>query len=290
MAKRWWLGMMAVVLLGGLVPGSAQGQWPGYGPNSYAGPPGPPNVMPPMPPPWSTGGWPEYWEPPMEYEGPTWDYYVYAGWMMMTRQRPYNRAVAFQDDSTIDDGLAPPPTAPVLLRYSDVLPEANYGVRGAFGSYSEDVCYEVAGFFLAARNSRAEVVLPGELFVPFFNTPFGFIGNNFLWDNADIVRIDQWAQFINGELNVRCSTAPHGGGFEFLMGLRYCDYRERAAITTGDDPVQIAFDPTEVATYSSRSINHLMGGSLGVSTRAEICDWLLIGGAARQLVRQLCGD
>jgi hypothetical protein len=280
MAKRWWLGIVVGVLMAGLTAGDAQAQWPGYGPNCSNGPPGPPCVAPPMPP-WSGAGRPEYYEPVMEFEQPTWDYYVNAGWIMMTRQHLYNRPIALLETGTVDDGNAPPFDAQVSLRYSDLPLEENYGVRAACGTYSENTCFEIAGSYLAPRSSRIDWTIPGQLFVPFFNPPLGFIGNNFLWDNADIVRLEHEAQIINGEANMRCSSGPYGTGIECLVGLRYIEYRERIGIRVDDDTFSLGFDPTERAEYSSRTVNHLFGGSLGLSTHAAICEWLLIGGEMR---------
>ncbi|GBD35384.1 hypothetical protein HRbin36_00496 [bacterium HR36] len=246
--------------------------WPGFGPTSApAGPPGGPNVYPPAPPfvPNGRPGLPEYWENPIGSYG-KYDYYVSVGWLGLKRQENDRRALFVRDPVTSDDDRPPSASAPVIATTRLPSPDFYSGVRWAMGVADRDAAYEFAGFVLPDQTKHFTLTLPGRISGLFVNPPAGFEN---LFDNADRVRFSFRHQLYSFESNYHWASAPSGAGFDYLIGVRYVDLQERYALTVEDNSIQVAPGPAETATYSTRTHNHLIGGSLGWGARTPILDW-----------------
>ncbi|MER3416681.1 MAG: hypothetical protein C4297_10790 [Gemmataceae bacterium] len=263
-------------------------RYPGYGPGGQSPPQGsavfpqmlpgqafPPAVMPPPYPPGydpDAGGC-EYWQSPECQQAPLF-YFAQVGWLGLKRQRLGHGAVAVVDPTGVDDGIFPGSGARLAADFHHLDPSLHGAIRAAIGVASDDVALEATGFYLPEQDTGINWVVPGRLTSFFFNIPLGFEGNNFLWDNADAILLQLRTTMANGEINLRWSTGQAGQGLELLIGARYLDVQERLNLRTEDDTIAIGFDPALVATYTSRVHNRLLGGQIGLASRAEILSWL----------------
>jgi hypothetical protein len=246
--------------------------WPGFGPTSApAGPPGAPGVYPPAPPNIPNGrpGLPEYWEEPLGSYG-KYDYYLGVGWFGLKRQRNDRQDLFVRDPVSSDDNRPPPPDAPVIA--TTRIPDPNFqsGVRWTFGLVEDAAAWEFAGFVLPDHTTNVTLTNPGRISGLFFNPPTGFEN---IFDNADRVRFSFRHQLYNLEGNYHWASSPSGAGFDYLVGVRYVDLQERYALLVEDNSIQVGPDPAETATYSTRTHNHMIGGSLGLGARMPILEW-----------------
>jgi len=253
-------------------PYSPPSIWPGFGPTcALHGPPGAPGVYPPAPPNIPNGrpGLPEYWEDPVgSYD--KYDYYLSVGWLGLKRQDNPRRPLLVRDPVTSDDDRPPPADSPVIATTRIPTPDFQSGVRWSFGLADRDTAWEFAGFVLPDHTSHATLTVPGQISGLFVNPPAGFEN---LFDNADRVRFSFRHQLYNLEGNYHWASSPSGAGFDYLVGVRYLDLQERYAMQVEDNSIQVGPDPAETATYSTRTHNHLIGGSLGLGARMPIVDW-----------------
>jgi hypothetical protein len=165
--------------------------------------------------------------------------------------------------TNVDSGIQPSRFSPQALNFNNLEPNMNHGVTATWGYRDGAFAVELTGFYLAENESFSVVSAPGRLDLPFsaFPSPLGFQGDNFLWLQADQVRLGLQTQLANGELNFRCSTHP---GCDFIIGLRYMDVYELLTIQTDDDSLVLGQrDPTSIANYSIRAHSRILGPQLG---------------------------
>ena len=62
---------------------------------------------------------------------------------------------------------------------------------------------EVSGFYIPYQGTTRTIADPGKLDLNFINPPVGFEGDNGLWLQADVVRVQELFSLINGEVNFR---------------------------------------------------------------------------------------
>ena len=93
-----------------------------------------------------------------------------------------------------------------------------------------------------------------------FPPPFGFLGNNFLWLQADRVTTTLSDQIGNAEANYRCTCCD---GCDFILGIRYFDLQERFRIRTDDEGLSGPLDPRRIADYSVNTHSRLLGPQIG---------------------------
>ncbi len=276
-------------------PAAGGGGWPGYGAgpvpsSSGAGaaapggmPPPPPRYPMPMPPrddcP-DEGGFASVCKDfccsifDREYEAPNRDTITF-GYLFLVREKLDHFTLAVQDPRTADDPDIPLRGAPVIADLRQLRPSSGSGLFAAWRWYNEDEVVELAGFWVPNHHEQRVIVDPGRVTSFFFNPPLGFEGNNTLWDNADAMVFTFSSTLANAELNYRCLVAAEDNlAFELLTGFRYLYLRERIGITTSDDNLRIAPDPTEVATYTVRTQNHLLTWQGGLGVHGRISDWL----------------
>jgi hypothetical protein len=212
--------------------------------------------------------------------------YMSVGYMAMMRQRPENQVAAVFDQlgGGFDSGAQTPPNSPIALNYHDIDPRMNHGVRAMIGYHWDTCAIEASGFYLAQSSSSRVAAVPNGLDT-FFNVngdvttfPLGFEGNNGMWLQADVMRLNLKTALASGEVNWRwwlgeCSN------FSWSLGVRYLDLYERFSFYTGDDDLTVIGanglpDPTREATYSTTAHNHILAPQLGLEWNQACCCWL----------------
>jgi hypothetical protein len=207
--------------------------------------------------------------------------YFGAGFMGLRRQGLGHGVIAVLDPGNgVDTGIPPAPTAPPLLRFADVSPDFNWGVKATLGYRCGADAIEATGYYLGQTTTANQVALPGRIDLPFsaFNPPLGFTGNNGLWLQADLVRIEQQTRVVNGEVNYRCGYCPN---FDWLVGIRYLDLQEGFSISTSDDDLVLASmglppNPFNSALYTISTHNRIVAPQLGLSWEQLLFDWLSV--------------
>ena len=280
--------------------------WPGYGgpPTQVSYPAPPPYAAEPMPgghaaaptrPP-GHGPWVGPWLPtlpdaPCRHDQPCDDFWedddcphflITAGWMGLWRRELKHGALAVVDPVPFDDGQPPPVNAPLAVDFHDLDMNLQSGLRASAALYMDNFAAELAGFYMWPTTSREDFIRVGQLSSFFFNPPLGFEGTNAsLWDNADLIRLSLRTTLGNAEVNARWFTGWDCTEFELLAGFRYVDLQERLDIITSDDQFQLVPVPETIATYTTRTHNHLIGGQLGFAVRQPIGTWLSLSYEAR---------
>ncbi|MCS7166466.1 MAG: hypothetical protein RMI91_00805 [Gemmatales bacterium] len=255
------------------VPHAPPSIWPNFRPSSPPpSAPSGPAVYPPAPPMIPNGrpGLPEYWEEPFATYAP-YQYYAGVGWLGLKRQENDRRPLFVRDPVTSDDNNPAPADAPVLATTRSPAAEFYSGVRWVMGLANQDAALEFAGFVLPDQTQTTTLTSPGRISGIFSNAPGGFAN---IFDNADRVHFRFRHQLYSLEGNYHWASAPSGAGFDYMVGVRYVDLQERYAFTVEDNSIQVAPNPAETATYSTRTHNHLIGGSLGWGARTPILEWL----------------
>ncbi len=162
-----------------------------------------------------------------------------------------------------DTGILPPPNALPAVRFNNAGNDYQWGVQGTIGVQKGPWAFEFTGFYIPEQEEFGAVESPGNIDVFFASQPppLGFVGNNFLWLQADIVQVKLETQFGNAEFNVRKLIFP---GIELIGGVRYVDLRETFSIFTDDDGLVLPRpDPLRQATYQTRAENRVYGGQMG---------------------------
>jgi hypothetical protein len=202
--------------------------------------------------------------------------YVNLGFMALWRTRLGNSVLAVRDPRGNPDlPTLPPPNSPVAININDLAIQPNWGIRATLGYRCDCDAVELTGYYLFQNDSRLIVQDPGRLDLPFaiFPTPFGFAGNNNLWLNADRVIERLRTTIGNLELNYRTSALV---GADYIVGVRYLDYREVFSVLTDDDGLTAQpLDPVRVGTYTVDAHTHLIAPQVGIEV--ERCPWSGIG-------------
>jgi hypothetical protein len=178
----------------------------------------------------------------------------------------------------VDSGINPIPAgnAPPIFGTQDTHPPFNSGVRASVIWREGYDAFEVGGFYLFQSSRRASVASQGQLDLPFnnFPTPLGFQGDNFLWLQADVVATTLQTTVASAEVNYRKLAAP---GFEWLIGVRYFDLRERFSILTDDGIEFRPANPTLSATVSAVTHSRLLAPQLGFEWEKALVSWFTVG-------------
>jgi hypothetical protein len=201
--------------------------------------------------------------------------------MGLRRQGLGHGVVAVLDPGNgVDTGIPPPSMAPTLLRFSDISPDFNWGARATIGYRCGPDSIEATGYFLGQTEFASQVALPGRIDLPFsaFNPPLGFNGNNGLWLQADLVRIEQQTRIANGEVNYRYSYCP---SFDWILGIRYLDLQEGLTIATSDDDLVLANvglppNPFADAIYTISTHNRIVAPQFGLAFDQLLVNWLSV--------------
>jgi hypothetical protein len=199
--------------------------------------------------------------------------------MGLMRQGLGHGVIASLDPGTgIDTGVNPPNTAPTVLRFSDTSPDFNWGIRATAGYRCGNDALELTGYYLGLTTAANQASIPGKIDLPFaaFNPPFGFTGDNFMWLQADFVRILQQTRLADGEVNYRHACDEH---FEWIFGIRYMDVQEHFSILTDDDGITLVnmglpANPFAQATYTINTHNRIVGPQLGLAFEHGLVSWL----------------
>jgi hypothetical protein len=213
--------------------------------------------------------------------------FVNIGWMALQRQSLDNSPLVFKDPGffapgipvNVDSGINPigKGNAPPGFGTQDTHPNWNNGIRASVIWREGYNAFELAGFYLFQTSRGSSVAAPGQLDLPFnnFPTPIGFQGDNFLWLQADRVMTTLQTSLASGEGNYRLLVAP---GFEWLIGVRYLDLRERFSILTDDDGLTVKpLNPALIATVSAVTHNRILAPQLGFEYERALVFWLTLG-------------
>lgn len=223
-------------------------------------------------------------------------FYASLGALAYKRYSLGNSLIATQDlgvnipnfPQFFDHGMFPPIFPPnqeqQILNTGDINPIYSWGGKGTIGYQYGNEMFEVTGWWMSQTTSIAEAVDPNRVNLPFanFDQRIGFLGNNNLFLQADIARIEVETLLANVEANYRWAT---GSGWEWLIGLRYFDMSDRFSVITFDDIIVTAglapVDRTLIATYTLRSHTRILGPSMGFEGEWPVCHWLAIGGMGK---------
>jgi hypothetical protein len=308
--KRWWSGA-ALAILGAAGPAFAQGTYPGMfgapnpiaqGPHpgmfgapnpmyqqaAFANDPGPvtgpqfcaqPGPPPDLPFSLPNDGSPNAFSADDAGCHPNDACYLYVGWMALQRDTLGNGIVAVQDTASqrIDTGIGPAANAPPILRFGDLPIDYAHGVRATVGIREDCHAFELSGFYIGRQESSFTVADRGQLALPFaaFPSPLGFQGDNFLWLQADQVRLSLETALSSGEANYRYAHCP---GLELLAGVRYLGVDERVSILTDDDGLTVSpVNQTQIADYSVRAHSRIVAMQAGFEYEHPIISHVTVG-------------
>lgn len=216
--------------------------------------------------------------------------YFHTGWLALQRQDLGHGLLAWKDlgvnipgvPNNVDTGNQPPGFAPKILDFNDLGMKFNNGVTATVGYREGDHAIEVTGFYLAETTASTTIASPGQLDVisgAFQPSPLGFQGNNFLWLQADRMQVSLETKMFSGEINYRHF---YYRGIEWLFGARYLDFQERFSILTDDDGLTVnPINRTQIALYSVRTHNRIVGPQLGFHIEHPLVSWLAVGMAGK---------
>jgi hypothetical protein len=213
--------------------------------------------------------------------------YAGAGFQSWRRQGLGHRPLAVLNPQNTDTGIRPRPRqVQVVFDQDDFDPPLVFGFRGTLGYYWGDYALEWSGYYLPEHSSSVEVRRPGRLDSFFINPPLGFEGDNGLWTQADLMRLQVESRLANVELNLRKRPAEQTAILNWLCGIRYLDYEETVGIFTDDEGLTVRDldgfpDPRRSATYSVNTRTKLLAPQLGLDWNWELCHWLTIGAVAK---------
>jgi hypothetical protein len=280
---KWSMGL-ALAVMGMMGTASAQfPSWPSHGqsgpvtePIPYMAAPQPPSA-PQRPFDTSSpcslpGDLPNAWCEEEDHPPPA--TYASLGYMAFLRQRPGHNLAAVLDTASggIDTGIPAPAGSVEALDFHDIDPRWNHGVRASIGYHSGNHAFELSGFYLSQNSSSKLVAVPGQLDVPFnvngdpLTAPLGFQGDNGLWLQADIVRLQLRTALSSAEANYRFwpTIDPN---FSVALGVRYLGLYERLSLYTGDDDITVLDangnpNPVNQATYTVTANNRVVAPQL----------------------------
>jgi hypothetical protein len=204
------------------------------------------------------------------------------GAMALSRQGLGNGVIAVRDPNNKDTGIIPS-GAPAEVDFSDVHPSYNWGPRASIGYGYGPHAFELMGYYLFRSTSTQTFSDRGRLDLPFANfpPPFGFLGNNFLWLQADRVTTTTSDQIGNAEFNYRY-TYYHG--CDFILGIRYFDLQERFSIRTDDEGLSGPVDPLRIADYNVNTHSRIIGPQIGFEGSTPLVPIASLGVFAKGMV------
>lgn len=293
MAKVWTPALAIMVFLA-VVGMNVRAEDP---PAAKGGPPpkgapfGGPQFCPPIevPPPSATPfiGPPELLNAFQEYDCPPVRPVCYfgIGTLALSRGSLGNGVIAVRDPginipgipSNVDTGNLPPASAPPAVRFNAVPKQYQFGVQGTVGWQYGAHAIEFSGFYIPRQTAAGTVTLPGSLDAGFANSPppLGFLGDNFLWLQADQIRVQLQNQIANAELNYRWQQCRW---LEWILGVRYLDLREQLGITTDDDGIVAQpHDILRVATVQAITHSRIAGAQFGFQTQHYLVPPVAVG-------------
>jgi hypothetical protein len=205
-------------------------------------------------------------------------WYAGVGMIGLVRSGLGHGVIALLDPGNgTDTGILPPATAPGILRFSDLHPNMDFGTAVSCGYRFGNDEVEFTGYYLGLTTAARDASNPGKLDLPFsfFTSPLGFQGNNFLWLQADLVRVVQQTRLANAEFNYR---SMYSSNFQWIAGLRYMDLQEQFSIGTDDDGivlVQMGLPPNPFAqaVYSIDTHNRIVAPQIGLGWEHELVCW-----------------
>ncbi|MFO0930597.1 MAG: hypothetical protein U0736_26790 [Gemmataceae bacterium] len=135
-------------------------------------------------------------------------WFASAGAMALRRQSLNRLPVAYYDDQNgrLDTGVPPIGILPVAMTLKEVSPVLHSGVRSTVGFLFGNQALELTGFYITPQTQERERVSQGYLYVPFYPnnvTPFGFSGNNGIFNQVDQFKAKFTDSIGNAELNYR---------------------------------------------------------------------------------------
>ncbi len=205
-------------------------------------------------------------------------WYVSFGAMSLQRER-LGGNLAVLDVGNGDTGIAPQVNRPGAADLGDMEMDWMVGPRGTIGlHFGGCKAIELTGFYIPQDASYHTFANRGRLSSFFFNEPVGFEGNNFLWLQADVMRVSLRTELGNAELNCRWWPEPYKY-FSWLLGVRYVDLWEKLDIFTDDDGLTIVDaqgrpDPRRQATYTIRTHNRILAPQLGFEWNIPLTPWV----------------
>ncbi len=249
-------------------PGPMRGDTAPLGPSQDLGlPPGVPGAFPcedcPIP---------DYW-------------FFHAGATALQRQRLGHGIFAFTDTadtSRLDTGnQVGRHSFSAVNDLNNIVPRMAWGAEGTIGYMMGNFAVELSGLYIPEASQQVSSAYPGRLNSGFVNAPLGFTGNNGLWQQADVISATFSSRVANGELNFRWFSQAQTG-MEVLIGIRYMDYLERLVINTDDDGLTFRDnidrpDPRRQASYTSRTLNRIVGPQIGFERQESICQGIALG-------------
>ncbi|HLN31801.1 MAG TPA: BBP7 family outer membrane beta-barrel protein [Gemmataceae bacterium] len=224
------------------------------------------------------------WAQDEDYEPGTW--YSSLGFLGLQRQKLGNSVAALQDTASggIDTGNPPPAGAPVAANFNDISPRFNYGTRVTVGYHWDTSAIEASGFYMSQSTASRTYANPGRLDTFFnvngnpLNAPLGFEGDNGMWLQDDILRLQFNTAMGSGEVNYRWWLGKDSD-FSWSIGVRFLDLYERLGFYAGDDDLTVFGsngkpDPVLQATYTTTTQNRLVAPQLGLEWDKAINTWL----------------
>jgi hypothetical protein len=184
----------------------------------------------------------------------------------------------------LDTGLLPPLNSPLAADAGDIQPRFASGISGTLGYHWDNCAIEASGFYIFQNQASRLYTAPGMLDSLFnvngdFNSfPLGFEGDNGMWLQADIMRIELKTAIASGEVNFR-SWPGTDSNVSWSLGVRYLGVYERFSFFTGDDDLTVRTingfpDPTRQATYTATANNNIIAPQVGLEWNLPLCCWL----------------
>jgi hypothetical protein len=170
----------------------------------------------------------------------------------------------------------------VALTTNSVSPEYAAGVRATVGYLCDDAAIELTGFYQPETRWSSSVFVPGSLGMGFINAPPQFQGlSGSLWVPADSAGVSLREQLGDAELNYRWWSRAFSG-FEGIIGFRYFEMDERAAISVDDSFTGAATGSAAPAAllqanYVARVNNHMLLAQTGFEWNQCLYPWLSAG-------------
>jgi hypothetical protein len=212
--------------------------------------------------------------------------YATLGYMGLFRQALGHGAAVALDSASggVDTGIGPTGATPVIGDFHNVSPGYMSGVNATLGYHSGTEAFEVSGFYMSQSSDTKTFASPGGLDSyfnvggSFINAPLGFEGDNGMWLQADVMRIQFKTAVGNGEANYRWWLGKESD-FSWSLGVRFLDIYERLGFYSGDDDTTVLDsagnpDPTRQATYTVTTQNRILAPQLGFQWEKAINSYL----------------
>ncbi|MDA9718556.1 hypothetical protein N9U65_03685 [Planctomycetaceae bacterium] len=175
---------------------------------------------------------------------------VRADAVMLWRSAPYSRELVI---------TGPGPTGTSALNANQL--ESGMAAGPRIQAFCKGACGNALEFgYLGAWSFQSEKFLRGTATNAFFAD---LIGNSNSFQDGD-VSLTSHIQTL--ELN--CRTPIAAGNVEFICGIRWLEWTESFSLNTQTP------GPGFVNTWSSRTVNNLYGGQIGIDTLVYSTNWL----------------